>query len=402
MSRTHTPVRPAALALTLFAVASGCGSGDGSAPANAENAVAERPHNVRALEVEASDLVETFYLSGRLQAVRATDISTEESGVVNRLPVDKGALVRRGQIIVALDRELLDAEKKSAAAATTLREYNEERTRSLFEANSVSKQEMLRVHTELEQAKEALRMATLRFDRAAIKAPYDGVLVDRFVELGQLVAPGERVARVVDPFTLKMETSVTEREVGFLGAGTPALISVEGVRDVIPASVSYVALEANPTSGKFDVEIEVDNAELKLRAGVVARARVLKKTHRDVLAVPRDAVVRNVTGDAVFVVRDGRADATPVRLGAGQGLMVVIESGLEAGEQLVVRGQRQLQDGSRVAIQEVATARDGSLPTDPPEVREEGNLEGLRDMGDDGSRPLESPAPTSAEGGSGR
>lgn len=402
MTATRPFVRSAVLALSLCIVASGCGSGDGSAPANAQNEVDERPHNVRALEVRPTDLVETFYLSGRLEAERATDVSTEESGVVERLPIEKGALVRRGQVIVELDRDLLDAERNSAAAAQTLREYNEERTRSLFEANSVSKQEMLRVHTELEQSKEALRMATLRYERAAIKAPYDGVLVERFVELGQLVAPGERVARVVDPFTLQMETSVTEREVGYLEEGTPALISLEGVRDVIPARVSYVSLEADPMSGKFDVEIEVDNADLKLRAGIVARARVLKKVHAGVLAVPRDAVVRNVSGEAVFVVRDGRAQAVPVRLGPGQGLMVVIEAGLSEGDELVVRGQRQLQDGSRVAIQERATARDGSLPTDPAEVREEGNLEGLRDMGADGTRSLESPAPQSAEEGTGR
>jgi hypothetical protein len=58
----------------------------------------------------------------------------------------------------------------------------------------------------------------------------------------------------------------------------------------------------------------------------------------------------------------------------------VVEQGLAEGERLVVRGQRQLQDGSRIRVQEVATARDGSIPADPAEVREEGNLEGLRDM----------------------
>lgn len=377
-----------------------CAQGDGASNANAEATVAERPHNIRALEVRPSDLVETFYLTGRLEAERATDVSTEEAGVVQSLPRAKGDVVRRGQVVVALDRDLLEAEMNSAKAAETLREYNEERTRSLFEANSVSKQEMLRVHTELQQAAEASRMATLRYERAAIKAPFDGVLVEHYVEIGQLVSPGQRVARVVDPFTLEMTTSVTEREVSFLEVGTPALVHVEGVERTIPARVTYVSLEADPTNGKFPVELEVDNADLRLRAGIVARARVLKTVHGESIAIPRDAVVRTVEGDAVFVVRDEHAVATPVRLGAGQGMMVVVEAGLEAGEMLVVRGQRQLQDGTRVAIQETATARDGSLPTDPAEVREEGNLEGLRDMATDGSRELTTPAPS--RGGSGR
>ena len=381
--------RVCALLLVGLLALGACAPGDEASSDDATaSAPAERPHNVRALDVAPSDLVETLLLSGRLEARRATDVSTEESGVVASLPVAKGDVVGRGRVIVSLDRDLLESEMKSAQAGLTLRTYNEERTRALFDANSVSKQEMLLVYTELEQAREAARVAELRYARAAIKAPFDGVLVERYVERGQLVTAGERVARVIDPFTLEMTTSVTEREVLYLSEGTPALVSVEGVDEVVPATVSYVALEADPLSGKFVVELAIDNADLALRAGIVARARVLKQVHADAIAVPRDAVVRTVDGDAVFVVREGRAQATPVRLGARQGMMVVVESGLDAGERLVVRGQRQLQNGTRVAVQEVATARDGSLATDPPEVREEGNLEGLHDMGDDGTRTL--------------
>ena len=369
-------------------LAAGCGGGDGSVEASAEATPSERPHNVRALDLERSDLVETLYLTGRLEAVQATDVSTEESGVVRALPVEKGAVVRDGAVVVGLDRDLLEAEMNSAKAAVTLREYNEDRTRSLFEANSVSRQEMLRVYTELQQARESARMAELRYERAAIKAPFDGVLVERYVEVGQMVSPGQRVARVVDPFTLELVTSVTEREVAFLREGTPALISVDGIEGVVPGRVTYVSVEASPMSGKFTVEIQVDNPDLRLRAGVVARARVLKQVHSDALVIPRDAVVRTVDGDAVFVIEDDRARVRRVVLGPGQGMMVVVDQGLAEGERLVVRGQRQLQDGSRISVQEVATARDGSIPSDPAEVREEGNLEGLRDMMTGESRPL--------------
>lgn len=380
MTRSLHRIARGLLVCAPLAGLAACAGGDASTEASADPTPTERPHNVRVLEVAPTDLIETFYLSGRLEATRATDVSTQESGVVGSLPVPKGEVLKRGRVIVALDRDMLEAEMNSAAAAATLREYNEERTRRLFEANSVSKQEMLRVYTELQQAKENARMATLRYERAAIKAPFDGVLVERYVELGELVDPGQRVARVVDPFTLEMHTSVTEREVGFLAEGAPALVTVDGLDAMIQARVSYVALEADPMNGKFSVEIEVDNPDLRLRAGVVARARVLKQVHRETLTVPRDAVVRTVDGESVFVVRDDRAVATPVRLGARQGMMVVVESGVQAGDRLVVRGQRQIQDGTRVAVQEVATARDGSLPSDPAEVREEGSLQGLRDM----------------------
>jgi membrane fusion protein (multidrug efflux system) len=297
--------------------------------------------------------------------------------VIQSLPADKGAQVKKGQVVVMLDRRLLEAEMKSAEAARVLREYNEERTRKLFDANSVSKQEMLRVHTELEQAGEAARVARLRYERAAIKSPFDGMVADRFVEVGELVSPGMRVARVVDPFTLKLVGSVTEQEVAMVEEGAPAQVSIDGTESVVSGTVSFVGIEANPVNGKFTVEVEVENPRLELRAGVVGRARVQKAIHEQVLAIPRDAIVSTPEGRRVYVVEGDRAVAKAIELGAAQGLMVQVRRGLEPGEQLVVRGQRSLSAGSLVSVQEVATARDGSIATDPPEVREEGAIPGV-------------------------
>jgi membrane fusion protein (multidrug efflux system) len=152
-------------------------------------------------------------------------------------------------------------------------------------------------------------------------------------------------------------------------------VMLDGMDAMLEGTVSYVGIEASPENGKFTVEVEVDNPDLTLRAGVVGRARIRKAIHENILAIPRDALVRTPEGERVFVVRSGdRAEARPIELGAAQGLMVEVLRGLEPGDRLVVRGQRQLQDGGLVAIQEVATARDGTIPSDPPEVREEGAI----------------------------
>ncbi len=370
-SHAYAP-RTAVVLFLLPLVLSAC-AGESGPDARAAEEVDQRLLNVRVLEVSRSDLVETVPLTGRLDARRATDVSTEESGVVQSLPVAKGERAREGQVIVSLDRRVLDAERRSSQAAVTLRAYNEERTRSLLEANSVSKQEMLLAVTELEQAQEAARIAELRYERAAIKAPFDGLVADHYVEVGQLVNPGERVARVVDPFHLELVGSLTEREIHAVRLGSPAQVTVEGTTGSIDAEVTFVGVEADPLNGKFPVELTVDNADLRLRAGVIGRARVVKEVHRDVIAIPRDAVVRSNDGESVFVVEGDRVRAQPVQLGVGQGLMVVVEHGLSGGERIVVRGQRLLQPDGRIEIQEVATARDGSIATDPLEVREAGH-----------------------------
>jgi membrane fusion protein (multidrug efflux system) len=329
------------------------------------------------LTIARSDLHEYIDLTGPLRPMRGTDLSTQESGIVHSIPHDKGSKVEEGDTIVLLDRDLLAAQLESAKADCQLKAYNEDRTRSLFEDNSVSKQEMLLAHTQLAQAEAAQDIARIRYDRSAIKAPYDAVVSDRFVDPGALVVVGQRVARVVDPFTLKLEGGVTDREIAFLKVGAKAVVSFEGDEETAKGRVAWIGLEASPDAGKFKVEIEVDNPRLRWRPGVVGSARVTKRLYHDAIVIPRDAVINHPGGLVAFLVKDGHAVQREVILGASEGQMVIVENGLDEGDTLVVRGQRDLNDGSKVAIQERSDRPDGSMPGDPGVLRAD-SIEGPR------------------------
>ena len=358
----------------------GCGSGDSggsgqpgsSAQPRSSASMAEPPRNVRVVVLETSDLTETMTITGPLRPIRGADLATEEGGVVASLDQRKGAYVEKGQTILTLDRRILEAEMHAAEAARTLQDFNEERTRALHDENSVSGQEMLSAHTQSEQAAAQAEIARLRFQRAAISAPFAGVVAERFVELGEYVAPGTRVARLVDPFTLKLVGAVTDREVASLQPGVPASIQVEGGRIDVEGEVVWVGLEADPASGKIPVEIEVDNRELLLRPGSLARGEVPSRVFHDLLAIPRDAIQSAPEGPIVFVVEGDRAFRKRIRTGISHLGMVSVEQGLNVGDQLVVRGHRDLSDSSLVVIQERSTRPDGTLPSDPEEVTRSG------------------------------
>ncbi len=360
----------ALLALLVAGLGLGACSREAARSDTADNRQA--PKNVRVLRVEPMDMEEYLTISGPLRAVQATDLSTEEEGTVASIERDKGTRVKKGDVIILLKRDLLAAQLKAATADRKMKAYNEERTRSLFEENSVSKQEMLLAHTQLENAKAAEEVARIRYERAAIKAPFDGVVSARLVEPGQLVVMGQKVARVIDPFTLQLDGGVTERDIAYLKEGAAAEISLDGRTPVAQGRVAWIGLEASETTGKFPIEIRIDNPDLTLRPGVVARARILKKVHHDALVIPRDAVVQRPGKRVVFVVEDDRAIERSVTLGPGEGLMVMVTEGLRPGDLLAVRGQRDLDDRVPVIIQETATAPDGSMPGDPEVVRGDG------------------------------
>ena len=122
--------RHGAFALSMILLAlSACAQGEGAQ----NEAPEEAPRNVRVLELQPQPLEEYLTLSGPLRPISATDISAEESGTIESIRQDKGAQVRKGDVLVMLDRDLLAAELASAEADRLLKEYNEERTRSLFE-----------------------------------------------------------------------------------------------------------------------------------------------------------------------------------------------------------------------------------------------------------------------------
>lgn len=345
----------------------GCAPQGEGAPGEVE----EPPRNVRVLNVSNGVFEEYMEITGPILPLRGADLAAEESGQVTAIPHDKGTLVEKGSVIVQLDRDLLGAEKRIAVADSTLAAYNEDRTRNLFETKSVSGQEMLQASIALEKASASAVLARARFDRAATTAPYAGMVTERYVELGEHVTVGTPIARVVDPYTLKLRTSVTERQIRHLNEGDEVTIVAEGLGRTLDATVAWVGFEATPGRGKFPVEIHVDNENLDVRPGVVARARVLTARHRDVVVVPRDAILEGREGTHVYVVEDDRATWRDVILGPDQGPLVMVTRGLSAGDQLVVRGHRDLSRNARVAVQEETDQRDGTISTDPRAIRDD-------------------------------
>ncbi len=350
--------------LGLGLILGGCGSAGPAA-----EAPPEQPRNVRVLQLAPTRITEYFEISGTVEPLRGANISAEESGTVLRVGHDKGEAVKAGDLLVELDRRILAAQLDATQANLKLQAYNAEKTRTLRAAGKVSELELLGVEAQAAQARATATTTRLRWERAAVSAPFAGIVADRYVEPGELVAPGRLLARVIDPSVLKLTGFLTEREVARLEPGIRTEVHFDGRSAPAPGEVTWIGYEADPRTAKFKVEIQIQNGDGALRPGVVARARIPSRVHEEVIAVPRDALVGSGASPAVFVVEGDRAHRRAVMLGGDQGLMSVVTSGLSAGERLVVRGQRDLVDGSLVRVTEETQRPDGWRPEDPAVVR---------------------------------
>jgi len=328
----------------------------------------ETPRNVRVLVLEPQAMDQYFEVSGPVAPVRGTVLSAQESGPVVDIRVAKGAWVKAGAVILEQDRAILAADKASAAAELSTQAYNVDKVRQLFEAGKVSRMELLQAESAYEGALSRADISAKRHERAAITAPFAGIVTDRYVELGQMMGPGLPAVRLIDPSVLKLETYLTDVQVQWVRPGQSAVVELGKRGTSAKGAVTWVGLEADRQTGKFMLEIEIPNPDGTLFSGVIGRARLQKARVEDALLVPRDAVLSGPDGPMVFVTDGQNVRRRNIKLGQSQGLMVAVLEGLAPGDSLVVRGQREVREGGRVRVTQLADRTDGSRTDDPQEI----------------------------------
>lgn len=347
------------LVATLALTAAACGRSeakqlDTSAP---DDAAPTRMVNVEVQTVQPRTFTDYVRVVGTVDADRDVTVATEESGRVREIYVDKGAQVREGQPLVKIDDAILRAQLDQAEANAALAEETWQRQKRLWEDEQIG--------TELQylQAKYGARTAAAqaqalreRVDNTVVRAPFDGLLEDRFVEVGDMVVPGARVGRVLDLTPAKVSGGVAERYAAELEAGSEAQVTLAPAEDrSYTGRIGWVGSAVDPEARTFGVEVLVPNPAGVIKPGMVANVRIALHTIENAIVVPQQAVIRQEQGYVVYVARqadDGtvRAAVVRVELGPRQENQAVIRSGLQPGDRVIVVGQQQVAAGDALRI----------------------------------------------------
>jgi membrane fusion protein (multidrug efflux system) len=309
----------------------------------------ERPVPVRVRELEADVYVDRFEVTGIVAPWREYVLGAEFGGLVREVAFDRGDRVARGQVLARVGDDLARARLDQSSAELMASEANFVKVSKLAEREAVPRQDLVAATARRDRDRAVVVEAEARLDRATIRSPVDGSAAERYVDPGEVAAPGAAVARIQEAGRLKLEAAVPDTEIGWLAVGGPIAASF----DAWPARsfegrIRFVATSADPVTRTFTVEAELPNRELVLRPGMIARVQLVRRTIEDAVTVPQDALVTRVEGAVAFVVEDCRARLRSVVIGGSENGTVLILDGLEAGEALVVEGQRDLADGQPV------------------------------------------------------
>lgn len=359
--------------------ADGKGGAKASAPVSTER-VARR---VEVVEVQPQAFDEKVEATAAIEAIEDVTLTARAAGTVDEV-LDRGTVVKKGQVVARLDDTLsraalaqAEAGVSAAQAGLDLAQDALDRQKPLFEQQIISPIEFENIRTQVAQARAQTRQAQAaraqaraQVELSRVVAPFDGRIEQRFVDPGGQINPGQPVVRVVDVTRVKAVAGVPERYATDIavGAGVDINFSAYGVPPR-EAEVSFVGSAIDAKSRTFEVEAVLDNPDGKLKPQMVARMRVVRARHPDALVVPLGAVVRDETGDGVFVIAQGEkgpiAHRRKVELGARSGDRIEVAEGLKAGERIVTVGQSNLTDDDPVSIVGPATpteAAQGGAP----------------------------------------
>jgi membrane fusion protein (multidrug efflux system) len=326
-----------------------CGEKEKEVDAVVANNVAAVP--VEIATIESTAFQDTLELVGKLEPFDEVKITAEVPGRIESVPFDDGQTVRKGQVVARIDAKMATAQVQQATAQHELATATLERTRKMAEKGLAPAAELEVVKAQASQAEAALELTKVSLDKAVINAPIRGVVTNVKAKKGEIAAPGVPLLEIVRVDKVKVVAEAPERDVALLEVGSEAQVIIPAFPGrVFMGTIEKVGVVATSKTRTFPVEIGLDNKDGTLRPGMLANIRLMRRVMREVVVVPRDAVIDDTEGKSVFVAANGVAQRRNVEVGSVRGPFAVARSGLRAGDRLIVLGHRQVVDGQKIDV----------------------------------------------------
>ena len=349
------------LILALFA--SSCGNKDKKLVADNSPAVEVKVNTVKEERGNSS-----LSASGKIEAVNSANLSTRMMGYVNKIFVQVGDKVRNGQLLLRINNADISAKLAQvnagiteATAGFTNAEKDFRRYTNLFQENSASQKELDDITASYNMAKARLEAAeqmknevNAQLSYANIRAPFSGVVTNKFIKEGDMANPGTPLLEVEAPGNFQILAMVPESEIQQIKAGTEVDVLIKSLNESVKGKVTEVSTSAKNTGGQYLVKVVLDRTKKKLLSGMYATVRfpIEKNVESSTVMVPISAIVNKGQLSGLYTVsQSNTALLRWLRLGRTYGDSVEVLSGLSVDEQYIVSADGKLFNGAKISIQ---------------------------------------------------
>ncbi|MBO0934333.1 efflux RND transporter periplasmic adaptor subunit [Fibrella aquatilis] len=349
------------LAFLLTATLWGCGNkSEKSETAGADSTATGQTDAsvvpVRLAAVESVERAEPIVASGLVSSAEEARLSFKIGGIINKLYIDEGQSVRKGQLLATLNLTEIDAQVASAQLAQEKSERDLGRVKKLFADTAATLEQLQNATTGSNVAKQNLTIAQFNRGYAQIRASVDGTVTRKLTNEGEFVGPGSPVYLLSGNRRSDwvVRVGISDKDWARLKLGDRASIRLDAYPDrAFSGMVQELAQAADPVNKLYEIEIKLDPNGVKLAPGLFAKATLTPAQRRSYVMVPIEAIVEGNGKDGfVYVLEADRKHVRkqPVQIGYISGANVLLTGGLTAVNQVITSGSAYLTEASVVAV----------------------------------------------------
>lgn len=318
-----------------------------------------RQVTVESIVLEPTNLASRVSAVGNVLADASAMLRAEEPGSIVGLHFADGERVARGDRLFSIEASVLEAEVNEARATAEQSEAAYNRARELIGDKLVSATDFDTARANYNVATARLASSEARLNRTVIRAPFDGFVGLRRINIGDYATVGQELVDVVRLDPLRVEFSVPETLLAQLAVGQSVAVTVGAYPgEAFPGTVTAISPQVDVTGHSVLMRAKLPNADLRLRPGLFAQVAITLAEKTGALLVPEQAIWPIGNDKTVFVVIDGKAEQRTVTLGQREPGFVEVVEGLASGDEVVTAGQMKIFDGA--AVRSVADTTGGA------------------------------------------
>lgn len=308
------------------------------------------PLSVDAVVLKSHTVVNKVYTTGTLIANEEVDLRSEITGKVSKIFFQEGTNVARHQLLLKINDDELQAQKKRTESQLRLAELREARQRQLLAEKAASQEEYDTALNELNSLKAQLDALKAQIDRTEIRAPFSGKVGLRYVSEGSYVSPSTRITTLQSSTPIKLDFSIPEKYAAQVRTGNKAFFRVQSSPKTFEATVYAIEPRIDLNTRTLQLRAIHPNKTGELIAGSFADVELVLQEIPNALMIPSEALVPDLKGQQVFIIRNGKVADRPVEIGLRTEKEVQIVSGLSVGDTVLTTGILQVRNGMSVSL----------------------------------------------------
>lgn len=301
--------------------------------------------------VAQQTFVDSLSVKGSIDANEQIQIRSQVSGVVTAIYFKEGGQVKKGQVLLQIDRSEISAQLSQAQTQEQLAAENARRAKLLLEKEAISQEEYQTAEAELKSRQAQTRLIEAQSAKTTVRAPFSGTVGLRSVSEGTYLSPETVVANLVNINPVKVTFSVSEQYMNKVKINSRLGFTVAGDNKQYTARVYAIEPGLDATTRTLQLRALADNPDGQLRPGAFANIQLPLSKMENAILIPTQAVVPVQNGKKVFIVKNGKAKETMIETSIRTDTEVLVTSGLQNGDTVLTTGVLSLKNGIPVKVE---------------------------------------------------